>query len=340
MKNKGYSLVELLAVITILGLLILITVPIINNSIIKSKQKALENQKKELIRTTKKYAIKKSSILPFAINDISEVSVSELLKEEIIDDSKVINPVTEEIMTGCVTITFGKNDKDYKYNYIDTCQNTTLKKYENGTQILFNPVTGTKCTDYVAANSLNETSTGCMKWYTFNDSERNSNVNMILDHNTTKVVAHNSTGGKEPLEVKTALETKTSTWKNEYKPRILSAFEIANIIGVQDFKNDYLSKCLYSFENPINDLDRLPAGTAKYKWLFDYTTKCREFGCSNEDATVQGYWTNTIFEIEDIGQYSGWITFFGGGMICEGYVSFPNGPGVRPVITVSKSLIN
>ena len=56
-----------------------------------------------------------------------------------------------------------------------------------------------------------------MKWYTFNDNESSSTVNMILDHNTTALVAYNSTGdNSEMKEVKVALENDTESWNKKY----------------------------------------------------------------------------------------------------------------------------
>ena len=42
MKNKGFTLVEILAVIVILAVISIITIPMIGNVIEESKQKALE----------------------------------------------------------------------------------------------------------------------------------------------------------------------------------------------------------------------------------------------------------------------------------------------------------
>ena len=65
---------------------------------------------------------------------------------------------------------------------------STTKVYENGTAIYYNPVTGTTC-DSSEAVSTTGTKTGCMKWYTFNDSSESSTVDVILDHNTTALLA-------------------------------------------------------------------------------------------------------------------------------------------------------
>ena len=54
-KNKGFTLIELIAVITILAVVALITVPAVNKAITKSKERAYETQKSEIIAAAKKW---------------------------------------------------------------------------------------------------------------------------------------------------------------------------------------------------------------------------------------------------------------------------------------------
>ena len=49
MKKKGFTLVELLAVITLLGLIALITIPAITNTMSKQKEKLYYDQLNQLI---------------------------------------------------------------------------------------------------------------------------------------------------------------------------------------------------------------------------------------------------------------------------------------------------
>ena len=122
MKNKGYSLVELLAVIIILGLIITISIPIINSSLLKSKEKSLNTQKKAIITAGRKYATEHTNVLPDETNNISTISIELLKSEGFIDKDKIINPVTEEEMNGCVLIMYGIDNEEYHYEYNDSCQ--------------------------------------------------------------------------------------------------------------------------------------------------------------------------------------------------------------------------
>ncbi len=57
MKKKGFTLVELLAVIIILGVIALITFPIVDNSIKNSKQAALEQTIDSILESARNYSV-------------------------------------------------------------------------------------------------------------------------------------------------------------------------------------------------------------------------------------------------------------------------------------------
>ena len=115
------------------------------------------------------------------------------------------------------TITSTKTDESECT--IDTPQVTT---YANGTVVYYNPETNKKCSSSEAVSTTG-TKTGCMKWYAFND-KGNDTVNLLLDHNTTATVAWASSGNANgPVEVKTQLESDTSSWNKSINPRLIEA---------------------------------------------------------------------------------------------------------------------
>ena len=161
--------------------------------------------------------------------------------------------------------------------------------YENGTPIYFNPVTGKICGDYTEDNSLNETKTGCLKWYIFNDDINRSSVTMILDHNTTYKVAYNSTGSNSEMkEVKEELDKLVNESKWKVTPRLITADEIAHIVGVDSFNSKTSTNMFY-----FDGLQQSGKGTSKYSWLYNYTNQCESYGCDVNDANINGYWTST-----------------------------------------------
>ncbi len=197
-----------------------------------------------------------------------------------------------------------------------------------------------KCdiSEYKPENSKNENKSGCMKWYAFNDSESSSTVNVILDHNTTAKVRwsstnSNTTGGDI---IKSKLVDDTKTWNKSLNPRLIEVTEIAKITGNTKFdatnpdKDDYF---YFDTNTGSADSNRGP-GTSQYKWLFDYTNGCTDWGCSVADNSTNGYWTITP-SASNVG--NAWVVLYQGS---SSYYSVADDSyGVRPVITISKSIL-
>ena len=207
--------------------------------------------------------------------------------------------------------------------------------YANGTEIYYNPETGKKCTTAVSTPG---TKSGCMKWYAFNDDDKSSTVNVILDHNTTANVAWNSTGNNSEMkEVKIALENDTKDWKNT--ARLITANEIAKITGNTGFDVNNLNQdwfCLDTNKSDTTNWCAKEKGKSEYVWLFDYTYDCTNYGCNKSDSSTWGYWTSTTKTGTTDTAWgvsrSGDLNSFG--VVTSTYL------GIRPVITISKSNIS
>ena len=211
-------------------------------------------------------------------------------------------------------------------------------KYENGTPIYFNPVTGQKCTisDYTESQSATGVKTGCMKWYTFLDSKDSSTVNLILDHNTTGMVAWNSnSSGTTPDTINAQLQTDVSNWNTNIKStaRLISASEINQIAPKNGTwnKNDY-NTWYYLYDGSTTQYTGV-AGSNTYGWLFDNTATCTTYGCHKYDTGTNGYWTSDFAS-----SGNAWCINYGG-VLFYGGVIYDYIVGVRPVITVSKSVL-
>ncbi len=216
-----------------------------------------------------------------------------------------------------------QNALDDLYNKI----NNYTKKYENGTAIYYNPTTGEKCTSSSAVSTTG-TKNGCMKWYTFNDEEGSTSVNLILDHNTTSVVAYNSSGNNSEMnEVARTLSNDTKDWV--VGARLITANEVAKISK----NTNWDARTIFYFgSNNGSDTSK----RSNYGWLYDRTrSDCKDYGCfNNADQVTWGYWTSNIYT----GSSSlAWV-ISGGGNLISNSVSEIN-RGVRPVITISKSII-
>lgn len=133
MNKKGFTMIELIAVIIILGIIALITVPVVNNSLKNAREKMLVEQKTRIVDAAKKYALEYTGRLPMTGSSNYFISVDELREDGYIEDKDIKNPVTEEIMSGCISVKYVSNK--YVYGYDEDC--VSLNVYPNGDRVIF-----------------------------------------------------------------------------------------------------------------------------------------------------------------------------------------------------------
>ena len=365
MKKRGFTFIELLAVILILGIITLIAIPVVNNIINESKKGAFETTINNLVSIVENACqlqlLKGETITSLYTFTNGEVSPTLNIK------GKLPTSGTATVDTKCnvaLSVTNGKfiaTKLALEDNVIIAGgeeAEPVYNVYANGTAIYFNPVTGSTCTAGEAVSTTG-TKTGCMKWYTFNDGGSSSDtINLILDHNTTALVAWNSTGSNVsgPTNVMTQLASDTSSWAgvptrndsyivsngtanytinyNTYKARLIKASEIATITGNSSFEEATTLNASWFYLDSNNQTQTATTiGTSNYGWLFDYINGCTSYGCNIADASNYGYWTSTA--ISGVNNYV-WRVYRSGAMDSS-FVGNTTHNGVRPVITLLKS---
>ena len=127
MKN-GFTLIELICVITILGLIALIAVPTVNTMIQNSKKEAYEEQIVTIEKTAKTYMSKNSLELPKDDETVC-VSIEKMQKGGFLSKEDIENPlykkgstVAEEknaTFSGGVNVSW--NGNKYIYEYVTSC---------------------------------------------------------------------------------------------------------------------------------------------------------------------------------------------------------------------------
>ena len=325
--KKGFTLLEMLAVIVVISILSLIILPNIMGQLADKKEEISKVSQKIILSAAELYANETGNTYQtITINDLVEAGK---LEQPIIDQKtgKEIS-LTKEISidasgNACIV-------------GIDGCDRITYKQYKNGEIVYFNPETGKKCASSEAVNTTG-TKIGCMKWYAFNDREGNATVNVILDHNTTTRVAWNLTGSNSEMkEAKEALKTDTSNWKSDLNPRLITANEVAKITKHPTFdasKENQDWFCLDTNKPDTTNWCSKAQGTSEYAWLFDYTSGCTSYGCSNtSNSSTWGYWTSTPKKDDST---IAWVVYTGGTLSYSNVTN--NDYGIRPVITISKS---
>ena len=361
MKRKGFTLIELLAVIVILAIIAVIATPMVLNTIDDARKGAAKSSAYSYIEEVEtevaKYMLDNNGTSYSAGKyDISTLSTD--LGVEVKGDAPsagnicigsngIVTKASLKINNYVVSYD-GKETVTTDLDEIEdiTCDGTTSDDttgsdevttlYTNGTAVYYNPETNAKCTEAEAVSTTG-TKTGCMKWYTFNDSTESTTVNMILDHNTTARVAWNSSGSNSEMnEVAASLTNDTSTWTSGLNPRLITADEVAKITGNTTFNSatSTYDEWFY-FDSNSQTQTATTQGSSNYAWLYDYTYDCTSYGCNVADSSTFGYWTST----PDAGDTDYAWYVYRNGVLTSGGVNRTSNIGVRPVITISKNIM-
>ena len=120
MKN-GFTLVELLAVIMLLGIISLIAMPAVGKMLSRSRERALIGVKNELINVTKEYTADNLDLLPSNDGEYICVSIETLENSSYISNDEVIDPTTNERLEGFIKVTYLSKYSNYKYEYLESC---------------------------------------------------------------------------------------------------------------------------------------------------------------------------------------------------------------------------
>lgn len=120
MKNKGFTLMELIVTISILALLAIVVVPIAIDSLEDSKEKSYVEQTKILERTAEKWSIKNAGLL----SETSDyyLSIDTLVDGDYLNSSDIIDPRDQSVMNGCIVIHYNHDYSQYQFTYSEnTC---------------------------------------------------------------------------------------------------------------------------------------------------------------------------------------------------------------------------
>lgn len=113
--KRGFTLIELIATIIVLSIVVLITIPVIQNTLLKSREGLLESQIKSIENVARTWGTKNNGKL----EDCYILRLDDLKTSGYLENKDVINPETKEELDGCVKISFEESINQYTYVYTE-----------------------------------------------------------------------------------------------------------------------------------------------------------------------------------------------------------------------------
>ncbi len=119
MKNKGFTLVELVAVVAILGLIALVVYPAVGSVIRNAREETYKDQVDVVITAAKEWSVDNATKLSDD-GSVYSLPVSQLIDEGYITNDEVKDPRnSSENLNGNVEIKYNSETKSYVYTYND-----------------------------------------------------------------------------------------------------------------------------------------------------------------------------------------------------------------------------
>ena len=127
--KKGFTLIELIAVIAILATVSMIVFPNISEVIHSSKQTLHEDQIKDIEASAQKWATDNLELLDSTHLNNVYISLSSIQSMGYLEKDSITDPLTREKMNGCIKISYNLQAQSYEYKYSEeTCSSYSTKE--------------------------------------------------------------------------------------------------------------------------------------------------------------------------------------------------------------------
>lgn len=112
--KKGFTLVEVIAIVTILGIILLLITPNILENIDNSKNKSYERQIKTIEQAAERWSVDNAKQLNY---DRELLHIGELVDGDYLASNEIIDPRDGSIMKGCIVIDYDHKHNQYTHSY-------------------------------------------------------------------------------------------------------------------------------------------------------------------------------------------------------------------------------
>jgi competence protein ComGC len=130
-KNKAFTLIEIVVILTILSVVLIITVPAVSNTISNAHVRTYEIDLESMKDAAKGYILKNNVEIPRGIQ--TRIELSDMVSVGIIDN--IINTKSKEVCDGYVTVTL--TDDEYSFHpYLDCGADYKSEDYDKTDYVL------------------------------------------------------------------------------------------------------------------------------------------------------------------------------------------------------------
>ena len=283
--KKGFTLVELLAVIIILGAIFAITFPLVTDNIRKTEEKAFNLQKEQIIAAAKDMVIKEYVVIP----DKQSITlyVGELKRKGLLP-IKMINAKTKLTISNESNVVISRENNSYSYdvNIIDLEEEST-ENNENAPVIRLNG----NYVEYVEINTK----------YVEKGGTAYSNTGSSLILNSPQIKSNDNEGGEIDTSKLgtykliysvtdkglTTTSIRTVVVRDTIPPVIY--FPEDNIVKVSKVSGFDVRARVYAIDNSGNDVTAIPLSSLSNvpgKHVILYTAKDSSGNTTNAKRVI------------------------------------------------------
>lgn len=120
MKNKGFTLIEMLVVVVLIGIVLTIAIPSAQNLINRNSNQKIKTHMKIVDSATKLYSDKNRGVLTDNTTTCFKLNYN-VLKQDLLKE-------TDIFCSGNIIITRTGNNSGYKYDYYLNCKDSNDKQ--------------------------------------------------------------------------------------------------------------------------------------------------------------------------------------------------------------------